>query len=188
MTQLSHDDTYTDDNVAPGDVLLERDVVGIVQPTKYDGTKVRTDLFPVRAKIEIDKVFHYGSIVYAVGNWKVGEGFDWSRLICSAERHLQEFKLGVDHDPESRLPVLAHLGCCVAMLLEHFLTGHGKDTRSEAQITNEMLDTLEPLETLLDQMEMPEEVIAAAYAKRARVQAKEAARGALSAGSTGSKT
>lgn len=147
-------------------VLLEKNAKGEIQPTKYDQAKVRTDLYPVRAKLSTDQVFHYGSIVYTAGNWKEGDGFDWHRLIVSAEHHIQDFKLGINYDPESSLPVLAHAACCIAMLLENFLTGHGNDDRKDTQIFNQVGDEL--------LMIMPQEVLDRAMAKRAKVEAQRA--------------
>lgn len=125
--------------------------VGVVQATKFDGGKIRPDLFPIRAKTAIDGVFTFGSIKYDVGNWFAGNGFEWSRLIASLERHLVDFKAGIDYDPESKLPVLAHLGCCNAMLLEHFLTQHGIDDRKRAQMFGASINPIDltmPAESL----------------------------------------
>lgn len=116
---------------------LEQNAIGIVQATKHDRGKIMPELFPVRAYMAINEVFTYGATApgkYCVGNWKAGKGFNWSRLIGSAERHYAEFKLGLNWDLESKLSVLAHVGCCNAMLLEHFLTNHGVDDRPESQI------------------------------------------------------
>jgi hypothetical protein len=157
----------------PTNTLLEKNAAGVVQPTKYDQQKVRTDLYPVRAKIETDKVFHYGSIVYSVGNWKEGDGFDWHRLIVSAEHHIQDFKLGVNYDPESSLAVLAHANCCIAMALENFLTDHGNDDRHQSQI---LVDRNEDDAAIAQLMIMPQEVIDRALAKRAKVEADRAKR------------
>jgi len=148
--------------------LLEKNASGVVQPTKYDQGKVRTDLYPVRAYIETCKTFHYGSIAYSVGNWKEGDGFDWHRLIVSAEHHLQDFKLGVNLDFESGLSVLAHAQCCIAMLLENYLTGHGNDDRAQSQIALGDVDDVENL------MIMPQEVIDRALAKKIKVEADRA--------------
>lgn len=135
---------------------------GVVQPTKFDDAKVKMHLFPVRALVETNKVFHYGSIVYDEGNWHAGDGFEYSRLLSSMERHYRDFQLGLNYDPESGLPVLAHLVCCATMLLETFLTDTGFDTRAKAQI----VDKDEDLSQL---MVMPAEVIERAHAKRAKV-------------------
>ena len=101
---------------------------------KYDGMKTRVDLFPARAYLSTCQAFTYKGEAYAPGNWKSGDGFDWSRLIASAERHLLDFKLGINYDKDSGLPVLAHHMCCGAMLLENFLTDHGNDDRHIGQM------------------------------------------------------
>ena len=49
------------------------------------------------------------------------------------ERHMGDWRLGEDIDPDSGLPHLAHAMCCLAMLLEHTLVGLGKDTRPRNQ-------------------------------------------------------
>lgn len=101
---------------------------------KYDFAKTKVDLYPVRAYLATCQVFTYGAEVYDVGNWHAGDGFKWSRLIASAERHLLDFKGGINYDKDSGLHVLAHMACCVAMLLEHVLTNHGEDDRAKAQL------------------------------------------------------
>lgn len=147
--------------------LLETNAAGKVQPTKFDSAKVDVGLYPVRALIETCKVFHYGSIVYSVGNWKEGDGFAYRRLANSAQRHIEDFKLGIDYDFESSLHVLGHAQCCIAMLLETVLTGGGKDDRKFAQITDKGED-------LSQLMIMPEGVIERAIAKRTAVEAMRA--------------
>lgn len=112
------------------DHLESRD--GQVQATKHDGGK-RRNLFPVRALNATNDVFTYGANKYSAGNWHQGAGFDWDRLDDAFERHMQAWRLGEDVDPESGHPHLAHAMCCLAMLLEHTLTGHGNDTRKRNQ-------------------------------------------------------
>lgn len=109
--------------------LEEKD--GKVVATKNDNGKLR-NLFPRRAYIEIQKVFNFGAEKYAVGNWHAGEGFDHSRLLDAMDRHYSAMLLGEDQDEESRLLHAAHLGCCVAMYIEHLVSGHGKDDRNRA--------------------------------------------------------
>ena len=45
------------------------------------------------------------------------------------KRHLVDFEEGVDFDEESGLPMLAHIACNVAFLIEHFDKGMGRDDR-----------------------------------------------------------
>ncbi len=113
------------------------------EATKHDSEKVRFDLVPVRALESVADVFTYGAVGkpnpdgtsgYGVGNWKQGKGFKWSRLIRPCFSHLTAFMRGENLDPESGKPHLAHLACCVLMLLEHYLTKHGDDDRADAQI------------------------------------------------------
>lgn len=101
---------------------------------KFDSGKVRTHLFPVRAYLEISQVFDYGALKYDEGNWKRGESFHYSRLISAADRHLKAFQLGQDLDTDTQKSHLAHMGCCIAMLLELYCTRRGIDDRGKSQI------------------------------------------------------
>lgn len=115
--------------------LEEKD--GVVQATKHDSGKPRYGLVPARALKEVAQVFTWAATdpgKYCEGNWKEGDGFAWSRLIDASDRHGQDFKIGLDFDDESGLHHLAHRICCDMMLLEHYLTNHGKDDRGVRQI------------------------------------------------------
>ena len=110
------------------------------QAKKYDKGKPRMELFPARAYRAICDVFTFGADEkqpepYGAGNWHQGEGFDWGRLLGALKRHINDFELGQDIDPESGRPTLAHAGCCLAMLLENQLACHGNDTRARDQIS-----------------------------------------------------
>lgn len=94
---------------------------------KYDDDKIGMDLLPVKAKRAIAEVFDFGAKKYARHNWR--NGFNYSRLIAAAERHLDAFNDGEDNDPESGKSHLAHAGCCIMMLLEHTINRLGTDDR-----------------------------------------------------------
>ena len=106
---------------------------------KNDSEKIRWELLSVDAMNEIAKVMTFGAKKYSTyddagnkledgaNNWR--GGFDWSRLIGAAYRHLSAFHNGEDIDPESGLPHLAHLGCCTMFLLEHYIRMLGRDDR-----------------------------------------------------------
>ena len=100
--------------------------------TKHDSEKVRWELLSVDAINEIAKVMTFGARKYNDHNWR--GGFDWSRLIGAAYRHLSAWHNGQDKDPETGLSHLAHLGCCVMFLLEHETRGLGKDDRYKANL------------------------------------------------------
>jgi hypothetical protein len=99
----------------------------MTEAIKFDNEKPGMDLLPVGAKKAIAEVFDFGAKKYARHNWR--NGFNYSRLIAAAERHLDAFNDGEDLDPESGKPHLAHLGCCVLMLLESTIKGYGTDDR-----------------------------------------------------------
>lgn len=94
---------------------------------KFDQTKPPLDLLPSKALEEIALAFQYGAKKYSKHNWC--NGFEWSRLISSAMRHLNSFNSGEDNDQESRLSHLSHLGACVMILIEHEKRKLGKDDR-----------------------------------------------------------
>lgn len=107
---------------------------------KFDSEKAGMDLLPVGAKKAIAEVFDFGAKKYARHNWR--NGFNYSRLIAAAERHLDAFNDGEDLDPESGKSHLAHLGCCVMMLLESTIKGYGTDDRYKSE--NAIVTTANP--------------------------------------------
>lgn len=84
---------------------------------KFDKDKPRVDLLPAVALEEIAKVLTFGSVKYDSWNWT--KGFQWSRLLGAALRHLLAYMRGEDVDKESGLSHLSHLGCCVMFLIWH---------------------------------------------------------------------
>lgn len=94
---------------------------------KADTEKPRMELLPFLPMLEIAKVLTFGAQKYDAHNWR--GGIEQSRLIGAAYRHLGAYNDGEDVDPESGLPHLAHLGCCVMFMLEQHLRGTGRDDR-----------------------------------------------------------
>lgn len=84
---------------------------------KNDSDKVPMELLSHGALLEISKVFGHGAKKYGRFNYK--SGLNYSRIIGAAYRHLGAFNSGEDLDPESGLSHIAHLGCCVIMLLDY---------------------------------------------------------------------
>lgn len=82
---------------------------------KYDNGKPSIGLIPNKALVQIADVFDFGAKKYGRHNYR--EGLQFSRLIDAAYRHLGAFNDGEDLDPESGKSHIAHLGCCVTMLL-----------------------------------------------------------------------
>jgi hypothetical protein len=94
---------------------------------KHDGEKPRVDLLPSAPLVMIADVLGFGARKYAPHNWR--KGFDQSRLIGAALRHLLAYNDGEDIDPESGLSHVAHAGCCILFLLEQINKGTGRDDR-----------------------------------------------------------
>lgn len=94
---------------------------------KFDTGKPRMELLPTQPLLAIARVLSFGAQKYDDHNWR--GGFDYSRLIGAAYRHLSAYNDGEDTDPESGLSHLAHLGCCVLFLLEQEAKGTGNDDR-----------------------------------------------------------
>lgn len=84
--------------------------------TKHDNGKAPMELLSHQALLQIAEVFGAGAAKYGRYNYKAGIG--WSRLIGAAYRHLGAFNSGENLDAETGKSHIAHLGCCVAMLLD----------------------------------------------------------------------
>jgi hypothetical protein len=93
---------------------------------KFDGGKVRTDLLPIPALMEVAEVFTFGAEKYADRNYL---GLEYSRLVGSLLRHVFAWAQGEDDDPETGKSHLAHAGCNVLMLREMQQLGTGTDDR-----------------------------------------------------------
>lgn len=102
---------------------------------KYDAGKTRHELLSDLAIEELAKVLTFGAKKYAADNWR--SGMEWRRLIGAARRHIAEFSMGNDIDPDSGLSHLAHAMCCLMFLEEYSQTDKGTDDRFA-------LDTFEP--------------------------------------------
>jgi hypothetical protein len=58
-----------------------------------------------------------------------GEGFHYSKILASLERHIAQFKMGVNIDEESGSHHLACAAANLMFLLTYELTGNGQDDR-----------------------------------------------------------
>ena len=69
------------------------------QGPKFDGSKIRLELIPVRAKRKIAETYMFGTCKYKEESHRAG--FSNKRLLGAAERHLDEIKEGFDIDEDS---------------------------------------------------------------------------------------
>jgi hypothetical protein len=81
---------------------------------KLDKEKARVDLVDFEFVEGLGHVLGFGAKKYAAHNWRGGIHF--SRLLGAAIRHIGALNKGEDVDPESGLPHVHHLGCCVMFL------------------------------------------------------------------------
>ncbi len=95
--------------------------------TKFDGDKVRMELLPEEALVEVSKVFTFGSKKY--GDFNYMKGMEWLRLVGAVRRHMSSFVRREDEDPESGLLHLAHAAAGILMLLEYQKRNIGEDNR-----------------------------------------------------------
>lgn len=98
---------------------------------KQDADKLPWDLLPIKATEGMLAVLAFGAKKYAPHNWR--KGFNHTRLIAAAFRHLAAIARGEDLDPESGLPHVDHLACCVAFLSEHQKDNLGTDDRYKSE-------------------------------------------------------
>lgn len=108
-----------------------------MEGTKFDGGKVRIELFPAEALFAISSILTFGAEKYDDRNWE--KGMKWSRVFGAAMRHAwawwagkgpttKSFLFG-DLDDETGKSHLWHLGCCVVFLITYEERGIGEDDR-----------------------------------------------------------
>jgi len=101
--------------------------------TKHDSGKAPLSLIP-RVALEAEaQVMGFGAKKYGRHNYK--QGFEYSRLLDAALRHIHAFNDGEDNDPESGISHLAHARCCLSMLLECINIGTATDDRFKKDST-----------------------------------------------------
>jgi hypothetical protein len=94
---------------------------------KFDEGKPALSILPVEALEEVAKVLSYGATKYGKNNYK--GGFNRSRLIDAALRHLYADAAKIDLDDESNLMHLAHAAASILMLIQNIKTGVSTDDR-----------------------------------------------------------
>lgn len=99
---------------------------------KYDSDKAPMSLLSREALEQTAQVLAFGAKKYAAHNWR--KGFQWSRPLSAAQRHLLAFQDGEDKDPESGLSHLAHAACCIMFLLEFEKTHPELDDRYKVNV------------------------------------------------------
>lgn len=134
-----------------GDIELSRetDINTSVGGVKFDGEKIRTELFPVKAFMDVSEILTFGAQKYDDRNWE--KGMDWSRLYGACLRHLFAWWNGEDIDPESGRNHLAHAACDLVFLLEFLETHPELDDRPQRNIDrNKVISDLNALHSIVN--------------------------------------
>jgi len=110
-------------------ILAGVNIAGVAKGTalKFDTNKLPLNLLSTEAMNQTAAVLKFGAIKYAEHNWR--NGFQWSRPLAAAMRHITAFNDGENTDPESGLSHLAHAACCIMFLLEFEKTHQELDDR-----------------------------------------------------------
>lgn len=83
---------------------------------KYDNGKIRYDLIPPECLKELAKILTFGSEKYGANNWQNLENYN-ERYYSALMRHIEAWRSGEMHDPESGELHLSHAMCNVMFLL-----------------------------------------------------------------------
>lgn len=89
---------------------------------KFDNGKLLYSLIPPETLKALAEVLTFGAQKYAPNNWMLVENGE-TRYLDALFRHLEAFRSGETHDPDSKLHHLSHVLTNVAFL--HYL--HTKD-------------------------------------------------------------
>ena len=126
---LQCDHTHWDWNENPCQLKTTTQTKGDdMSATKYDQNKPDLSLIRYDAITPIADVFQFGAAKY--GKFNYLQGMSHSRVLAAAARHLFAYMDGQDLDSESGKSHLAHLGCCVHMLLTYRAQNLGTDDRA----------------------------------------------------------
>jgi len=105
---------------------------------KETSGKLRFDLIPPEAMVEIAKVYTDGAEKYSARNWEKGLSMD--ECIGALERHFSRFKLGQDVNPNTGSHEAAHMAFwCMAIISQYHRGISIEDSRKERKVNLEKL-------------------------------------------------
>lgn len=104
-------------------------------------TKVPMHLIPGSAKAYLAMAFLEGALKYGKYNWRVA-GVRASIYLDAMERHLEKFKGGDWCDPITRVPHLASIMACCAIILDAEHVGKLTDDRPPLADMEELFESL----------------------------------------------
>ncbi len=104
-------------------------------------TKLPMHLIPGTAKAALAIAFLEGALKYGKYNWRVA-GVRASIYVDAMERHLEKWKNGEDEDPETRVPHLASIMACAAIIIDAALCDKLTDDRPPTAPASGYIDNL----------------------------------------------
>ena len=104
-------------------------------------SKLPMHLIPGSAKAALALAFLEGALKYGKYNWRVA-GVRASIYMDAMERHLEKWKNGEDEDPLTRVPHLASIMACAAILIDSALVGKCVDDRPPKADVGGYIDNL----------------------------------------------
>ena len=135
--------TYTTDGLSCLEGKCDYDIINFLDeeedtqeetPKKYDDNKPRVDLIIPEFTLAIGEALGYGANKYNetrgdTPNYLKGDGFEYSKIYASAQRHLNEWYSGVDIDEESGLNHLQLAATNLMFLYTYSISDKGIDDR-----------------------------------------------------------
>jgi len=104
-------------------------------------TKVPLHLTPGSAKAYLAMGFLEGALKYGKYNWRIA-GVRASIYLDAMERHMEKYKNGEDVDLVTKVPHLASVMACCAIILDANLVGKLNDDRPPRAPVSALLDSL----------------------------------------------
>lgn len=104
-------------------------------------TKLPMHLIPGPAKAQLALAFLEGALKYGKYNWRVA-GVRASIYLDAMERHLEKWKNGENHDPQTHVHHLASVMACAAIILDATAVGKLTDDRPPEAPASGMIDHL----------------------------------------------
>lgn len=104
-------------------------------------SKVPMHLIPGSAKAYMAMAFLEGALKYGKYNWRVA-GVRSSIYLDAMERHMEKYKNGENIDQLTKVPHLASIMACCAIILDADLVGKLTDDRPPRAEVSKLMDNL----------------------------------------------
>lgn len=105
--------------------------------------KLRFDLLPPDAMVELVRVFHVGAAKHGARNWEEAP-FEARRYIAAIQRHVAQWSAGEDVDPEDGCHHLAKVACQALMIVARTKRGAFIDTRRRVRLPSSAFSVAPP--------------------------------------------